>query len=150
MSRYTMTAYRAYHNKKKDARERGIPFHLTLHEYYDWFLSHGIDKNIPQINDKNAMCMCRFNDAGEYTLDNIYLDTMSNNSKLANKLNQQSGVYSNDHKMKPMIVNGVRYPSVLDAYKATGVRTKSLRYCARNPIEAKSKFPNLEVSYANS
>lgn len=74
----------AYKNKKKDAKERFIDFQLTFLEYYEWFLSKGIDKNIPQKNDKNAWCLCRKNDTGPYALDNIYLDTMGNNSTYRN------------------------------------------------------------------
>ena len=78
------TARQSYRNKKKDAIERGIEFQLTFLEYYEWFFNQGIDKNIPQKNDKNAWCMCRKNDIGSYSLDNIYLDTMSNNSTYGN------------------------------------------------------------------
>lgn len=77
-------ARRAYSNKKKDAIERGIDFNLSFLEYYEWFLNQGVDKNISQKNDKNAWCMCRKNDIGDYSLDNIYLDTMSNNSTFGN------------------------------------------------------------------
>lgn len=145
---YTMTARRAYHNKKKDAKERNIAFLLTFKEYYDWFKSHGIDKNIPQVNDKNAKCMCRKNDIGPYTLDNIYLDTMSNNSKLANKINRDNGLYSSKHLCKSIIVNGVKYPSITEAYNVLGIKGKRLRYCARNPEQGKTKY-NLEVIYAD-
>jgi len=94
----------AYKNKKRDAKERDIEFNLTFLEYYEWFLSNGVDKNIPQKNDKNAWCMCRTNDVGPYSIENIYLDTMSNNSTTGN---------FNMHHVKKIEINyntGVNHP----------------------------------------
>lgn len=78
---YARTAYK---NKRKDAMERNIPFELSFKDYYEWFLLNGVDKNKKQQIHKDMLCMCRFNDTGPYSLDNIYIDTMSNNSTFRN------------------------------------------------------------------
>lgn len=75
-----------YNDQKGAARKRGIAFNLTFEQWDQWFLNQGIDRNIPQGKDANCWCMCRFNDQGSYDLNNIYLDTNSNNVKLRNKL----------------------------------------------------------------
>jgi len=78
-----------YRDQRKAAAKRGIPFNLTFEEWYNWYLSHGVDKNIPQKMNRNAWCMCRKNDEGPYELGNIYLDTNSNNVSLGNRLRAQ-------------------------------------------------------------
>jgi len=75
-----------YNTHKISARKRGIEFLLTLDEWYNWWLSNGIDKNGPSqkqlgIPRKDTLCMCRFNDVGPYALDNIYCATASQNVK---------------------------------------------------------------------
>lgn len=75
-----------YNDQKGSAFKRGIPFNLTFEQWDNWFLSQGVDRNIPQGKDGSCWCMCRFNDTGAYDLNNIYLDTNSNNVKLRNKL----------------------------------------------------------------
>ena len=75
-----------YRDQRRSAGQRGIPFNLTYEEWYQWYLSHGVDKNIPQKMTANAWCMCRYNDTGPYDLTNIYLDTNSNNVKLRNRI----------------------------------------------------------------
>jgi len=73
-------AKQSYRNQIRDAVKRGISFELTFNEWYDWWLSHGIDKNI-HVN--HNLCMCRPKDQGSYKLDNIYLGTRSENAKEA-------------------------------------------------------------------
>lgn len=70
----------AYRNQIRDAIKRDISFEMSFNEWYQWWLSHGIDKNV-DIN--HSLCMCRFKDQGPYKLDNVYLGTRSQNTKEA-------------------------------------------------------------------
>lgn len=75
-------AIKKYNAKKIDAEKRNIKFNLTFNEWYDWWLSNGVDKNKDALpRSKNTLCMCRFGDTGPYSLDNIYCATVSQNSK---------------------------------------------------------------------
>lgn len=78
-----------YRDQRKAAAKRGIPFNLTYEQWYNWYLSHGVDKNIRQGKGGDCWCMCRKNDSGPYELGNIYLDTNSNNVKFANQLRRE-------------------------------------------------------------
>ena len=72
-------AYRAH---KSRAKKRNIEFKLTYQQWYDWWLSNGVDKNQkPSAFSKNTLAMCRHNDTGAYELGNIYCATISQNSK---------------------------------------------------------------------
>ena len=69
------------------ARKRGIDFNLTFEQWYQWWLSNGVDKNLPTIPaNKNTLAMCRYNDTGPYDLTNVYCATISQNSKDANPI----------------------------------------------------------------
>ncbi len=127
-------ARNCYGNKMKEARERDIPFYLTFQQYYEWFLDHGIDKNIPQKNDKNAWCMCRYNDTGPYELENIYLDTMSNNSKFAHVMRKEKGIkYSNPNKGKsPLIITPDGMMTVVEASKKYNISVPAIRWRVKN------------------
>lgn len=84
------TAYRIQQSK---CQNRNIDFLLSFEQWYNWWLSHGIDKNTYKSNsrDGNAPCMCRFNDTGAYELSNIYLATRSQNSHDARTWNPTTG-----------------------------------------------------------
>jgi hypothetical protein len=74
-----------YGNQKFKARKRKIAWNINFNQWYDWWLAQGVDKN--QHNSykgKHLLCMCRYNDTGPYSLDNIYCATKSQNSKDAN------------------------------------------------------------------
>lgn len=79
-----ITARNRYTIHKNSAKSRGIDFNLTYEEWYNWWLSNGVDKNFPTDNGPNRPCMCRYGDTGPYSLDNIYFDTLSNNIIYAN------------------------------------------------------------------
>ena len=85
-------SYYKYGKHKRDAINRNIPFLILYQDWYDWWLSNGIDKNIkqPPLN-KHTLCMCRYNDIGAYQLDNIYCATLSQNQKDARKFNPNFG-----------------------------------------------------------
>ena len=78
------------HNKARErfkwhrnsSKKRGIEFQFSFEEWYNWWLSNGIDKNQPTVStNSNTLCMCRFNDEGPYSVDNVYCATISQNSK---------------------------------------------------------------------
>lgn len=65
---------------RNHSKLRNIDFLLTFEEWNNWWLSHGVDKNqATKRNDKNQPCMCRYEDTGPYSLDNIYYATRSQN-----------------------------------------------------------------------
>jgi hypothetical protein len=68
-----------YLDKKYSAKKYNIPFLISFEEYYQLFLKAGIDKNIPQKNNGQAMCLCRKGDIGPYSVDNCYIATASQN-----------------------------------------------------------------------
>lgn len=71
-------AKQKYRDQRRDAVKRNISFDLTFNDWYHWWLDKGIDKNA---DTNHSLCMCRFNDAGSYSLNNIYLATRSQNTK---------------------------------------------------------------------
>lgn len=67
---------------KRSANHRGISFEFTFTEWYNWWLSQGIDKDQDTVfTNKDTLAMCRFNDTGPYNIDNVYCATISQNSK---------------------------------------------------------------------
>ena len=77
-----------YNSQRSTSKCRNIPFLLTFEEWYDWWLSNGIDKNQLMVPfTKQTFCMCRYGDKGPYSLNNIYCDTVSNNTKIMKRNN---------------------------------------------------------------
>jgi hypothetical protein len=76
-------ARRCFHSHKFNAKKRNIPFELTFDEWYNWWLSNGVDKSLPSVsrNTQDELCMCRKQDLGPYSIDNIYCDTRENNAR---------------------------------------------------------------------
>lgn len=67
--------------QKRTSKKRNVPFLLSFEEWDQWWLSNGVDKNLPAVkNNRNTLCMCRYNDVGAYELSNIYCATKSQNS----------------------------------------------------------------------
>lgn len=76
-----------YNWQKNSAQKRGISWELSFEQWYNWWLSNGVDKNIDtSLMTSAKLCMCRQNDSGPYSLSNIYCDTNSNNVRLQNTL----------------------------------------------------------------
>jgi len=104
---------------KYGAQKRNIQFLLSFEQWYDWWLGNGVDKNIPipnglKRNQYNELCMCRFNDQGPYTLNNIYCATRSQNSLDARKFNPAQ----NQRRSKPVKTPIGIFPSLTAAAKA--------------------------------
>ena len=70
-----------YNAHKGGAKKRGIAFEFTPQEWYNWWLSNGVDKNIPQTFNKDTLVMARYNDTGAYHPNNVYCCSNSQNCK---------------------------------------------------------------------
>lgn len=74
-----------YHTQKGHAKRRGVPFKLTLEEWFDWWQSTGHYHE--RGRTKDCYVMARHNDTGPYELGNIYCCTVAENARTSNKLN---------------------------------------------------------------
>ena len=104
---------------KFGAKKRKVVFLLTFNEWYQWWLQNGVDKNDPAIggikrSQLTELCMCRFNDAGPYALNNVYCATRGKNSKDARAFDQRQS----QHRSKPVQTPIGRFDSLTDAAKA--------------------------------
>jgi hypothetical protein len=85
-------AKQRYSAQRCRAKQRNISFNLTFDEWYNWWLSNGVDKDISNgPYSSTTLCMCRFNDTGSYELTNIYCETASKNSARPGKSNPMFG-----------------------------------------------------------
>jgi hypothetical protein len=115
-------SYYKYGKHRNDAKQRNIPFQLTYNEWYNWWLSNGVDKNIKQPLTKNTLCMCRYGDTGPYSLDNIYCATLSQNQKDARSFNPNFG----NTRSKPFHTPLKDFPSRLEASRQLGMTIDKL------------------------
>ena len=72
----------AYKWQRANASNRGIPFLFTFEEWKDWWISNG--KWEERGVGKDKYCMCRFNDVGPYSVENVYCASNSKNLSDAN------------------------------------------------------------------
>lgn len=70
-----------YYRRKSRSIGRNIEFLLTFEEWYNWWLSNGVDMDSPRPFNGDTLCMCRKNDLGSYSLDNIYCATQRQNNR---------------------------------------------------------------------
>jgi hypothetical protein len=132
--------------QKFSAEKRGILWKLTFQEWYDWWLSTNHYHERGRKSDQ--YCMCRFNDIGPYSLSNIYCDTNHNNSKLngdakhfkkhsvstkkhfrvinAGVNNPMFGRSNHKPQRRPVLIEGVQYPSVRNAAITLGMSSTAL------------------------
>jgi len=68
-----------YHVHKNGAKRRGIGFLLSFEEWWNIWEPFWDSRG----KSKDSLVMCRYGDSGPYSKDNVYIDTYSNNSKLA-------------------------------------------------------------------
>ena len=72
-------AKRRYQTHRSNSQTvRRIPFLLIFEEWYNWWLSHGVNK---ETDTRPDLHMARIGDSGPYSLNNIYLATKSQNTK---------------------------------------------------------------------
>ncbi len=77
----------AYRMQKKNAAARGIPFHLTVTQWWDiWQTSGKWDER----GRGQGYVMCRRGDEGPYAVGNVYIDTAAHNSSDAPKKKKSS------------------------------------------------------------
>ena len=63
-----------YRDNRGRQRKLGVEWKITFEEWYNWFLSHGIDKNQPaQPSGPDSLCVTRINERKPFELDNIRL-----------------------------------------------------------------------------
>jgi hypothetical protein len=74
-----------YHVHKNGAKKRGIGFLLSFEEWWSIWEPFWDRRG----RTKDSLVMCRYGDTGPYAKDNVYIDTYSNNSKLAVQLKPQ-------------------------------------------------------------
>jgi hypothetical protein len=123
-------ALQRYRVHKAKAKTRGIGFLLTFDEWYDWWLSNGIDKNTqpPQSRtDPNVLCMCRINDTGPYQLGNIYCATRGQNSKDARAINPFTKRGANRHSARSLHTPNGDFKFIGDAAKSHGCTDVTIR-----------------------
>lgn len=81
-----------YTRSKADSKRRGVEFLFTFEEWKQWW----IDSGKWELRGKKAGCyqMCRKNDVGPYSVDNVYCDTVEANSSLPHKGAKRSKEWS--------------------------------------------------------
>jgi hypothetical protein len=67
---------------RAQSKFRGIGFYFSFEDWYAWWLSHGVDKNVnTNWTGPGRPCMCRTGDTGPYELNNVYFGTNSDNAR---------------------------------------------------------------------
>ena len=95
---------------KRTSKKRNIPFLLTFEEWDNWWLSNGIDKNLPTVRAHgNTLCMCRYNDTGAYELSNIYCATNNQNTKERNNTQRHKRLSTPDGIFESRIAAAAYY-----------------------------------------
>jgi hypothetical protein len=139
----TKEAKSKYYAHRSRARASNIDWNLTFDEWYNWWLSTG--KWSQRGTGSNCYHMCRYNDTGPYSLDNIYCDTAKNNVGLANKNNPRLGFKRTDEnrkkcrevniiKCKKVKINGIVYIGMREASRQTGISRSLLYYRLKRNI----------------
>lgn len=74
--------HRAYFYQRKNSRNRGIPFEMTLWEWWSIWKESG---HWHERGRGQGYCMCRKNDEGPYSVDNVFIAPSRVNSSLAQR-----------------------------------------------------------------
>lgn len=110
-------AYCKYKQKIHDSKVRGLQVNISFADWYLWWLFNGINKKLSTKHCSSQPCMCRKNDVGDYNLDNIYLDTRGNNTRLSNNLRWsgkcQKRIIPKFDKIRTLSRTGFRFGQVL-------------------------------------
>ncbi len=121
----------AYHSQKKGAKERGIEWLFTFDTWLEGWIASGYWEL--RGRNKGKYQMCRKDDEGPYSPDNVYYDTTENNGLFAHekqKRSQQWVEYVDQLKKhgrpggytsKKVIIHGIEYASAVEAAKALGL-----------------------------
>ena len=65
----------AYRLHRSTAAKRGIPFHFSITEWWEWWGT----ENRWEKRGRGGLCMARYNDSGPYMPDNVYCATWQEN-----------------------------------------------------------------------
>lgn len=89
---FNSLAKKKYSKHKAQSKFRNIDFKFTFQEWYDWWLSNGVNKNQDIKWTANYRpCMCRYNDIGAYELSNVYFANHIENLIDAHKNGKRRG-----------------------------------------------------------
>lgn len=85
MVKFTEKTKKQYWNHQQRAKRKGIPFELTMEEWYNiWQVSgHYHEKG----TRRGQYVMSRYGDKGGYTTDNVYIQTVGENTREAFTIN---------------------------------------------------------------
>jgi hypothetical protein len=75
--------YTKYRYQKSTAKKRGIVWEFIFETWWKVWSDSGKWEERGQA--AHNYCMCRKGDTGPYSVDNVYIDTVSNNAKFARK-----------------------------------------------------------------
>lgn len=89
-------ARQAFREQKRNARTRGIEWHMTVAEWWDVWQKSG---KWPQRGRGQGYCMGRKGDCGPYSVDNVYICTIGQNFS-------DSYIWKPAHMRKPKSRNG--------------------------------------------
>lgn len=121
--------------QKAVARKRNVEFKLSFFQWYDWWLSHGIDKAEPsKWRGYNTPAMGRYSDIGPYELGNIYLTTVGENLQYHHSMKPKKEKIKKSFKvlMTPL----GEFNHVYEATKAFGKSKRTICYrIAKHPDE---------------
>ena len=80
-----------YARHAAQSRYRGIEFKFAFDEWNQWWLSHGIDKNVDtKWSGSYRPCMCRLGDMGAYEASNVYFANHTDNVRDASRNNRNN------------------------------------------------------------
>ena len=124
-------AKRRYNNQSWTARQRGIDFNFTFEEWYNWWLSNGVDKETApaEYTHSNRLEMCRFNDQGPYEDGNVYCGTHKQNMK-----DRDTSKFAHMFEKKIHTPYGV-FDSRKKAAEFLGIRPQTISYRIRTKDE---------------
>ncbi|AAX63608.1 PHG31p119nc [Aeromonas phage 31] len=105
----------AYSNQKRRALHRGIEWKFTFESWLSWW------ENTGRINDrgrnKGQYVMCRNNDTGPYSPDNVYCGTHSDNLRdtynAGNKIAFTAGFLGKSHSIESKLKISINHANTL-------------------------------------
>lgn len=93
-----------YYGQKSMANKRGIEWEFTLYSWIEWWVNtgHFHERGV----NNHQYQMCRKNDTGAYSVENVYCDT---------GLNNKQGLRYSRTNNKEITINGITYKSISEA-----------------------------------
>ena len=127
-----------YGNAKRHALERGVEWHLSFQEWYDWWQATGhYHERGPRANQ---YCMARIGDVGPYALDNI--KCITNRENVLEARSHDTIIYKRGQKpnAKSCICEGKKFDCLQDAADFYNVTYQAIDYRIRS-----SKFKDFTL-----